>query len=151
MGRESVRQRSGWSDMRISSICRGKWGDKTIDGAKEWSERRPEIELIQMQNAASSLNECPAVRLEGPLALVALLHRTVPSISQFPPDAGHMKPYLETVCALFSMSARSATFIKGKMWVEMDMDHQIIGHSIMGDRGGQRAVGPVCKVRIAHL
>lgn len=38
-------------------------------------DRKPEMELIQMQNAGSSVEEHPAVRLEGPPALVALLHR----------------------------------------------------------------------------
>lgn len=37
-------------------------------------ERKPEMELIQMQNTGSSVEECPAVGLEDPLALVALLH-----------------------------------------------------------------------------
>lgn len=34
------------------------------------------------------------------------------------------------------------------MWVEMDMDHQLIGHAIMGNRGGQGTVVPVCKVSL---
>ena len=33
------------------------------------------MELIQMQNAGSSAEKCPAVSLEGPPALVALLQR----------------------------------------------------------------------------
>ncbi len=42
----------------------------TINEAKESNEcdrdRKPETELIHMQNAGSSVEECPAVRLEGP-------------------------------------------------------------------------------------
>jgi len=62
----------------------------------------------------------------------------------------HIEPYLEILHVPFPQEV-PVSFIKGKVWVEVVMDHCVIRHSITGDRIGQGAVVRVCKVRFAHI
>lgn len=62
-----------------------------------------------------------------------------------------MKPYLETLPAASPVEVPSRVLsLRGKMWVEMDADHQLSGHTTMGKRAGRGAEVRVCRIRFVH-